>query len=134
MGSNLREHIIRGKRAIALAKVKGLDTSEWENKLQELLARLSLKATDGDLCEIERRMKSSGYVLLWSDAVKDLVVFYDDKKHLRNIPSDFVPYSSDELWHLFGDEEYSPSRGDLLRIHQAKKTSATIIDVREDQP
>ena len=91
------------------------------------------EVTQIEFQEIERAVFEKGYVLLWSYVLDDCIAFYNPERDLVNIPPAFVAYSTVELWHLFGDEEYSPSRGDLLRIHEAKKTGAEIIDLREDQ-
>ena len=39
----LAERIMRGRRAILLARQQGLDTSEWEHRLQELVAEAGRK-------------------------------------------------------------------------------------------
>ncbi len=39
----LAERIMRGRRAIRLARKQGLDTSEWERHLQELVAEAGRK-------------------------------------------------------------------------------------------
>ena len=87
-----------------------------------------------ELDEIERVVAQDGYVLLWSAVLEDLIAFYKSQGDRLRIPPGFVAYSTEELWRLFGDEDYDISREALLRIHEAKKTGAEIIDVREDQP
>ena len=87
-----------------------------------------------ELHEIESTVYEKGYILLWSSVLKDCIAFYNMESDLVQVPSGFVAYNTEELWHLFGDEDYRISPNVLRRIHEAKKTGAVIIDVREDQP
>lgn len=48
MSRDLVENIRRGRKAIDIAKAKGVDTSEWESRLQDLVAEASLEADGGD--------------------------------------------------------------------------------------
>ena len=48
MSRDLIENIRRGRKAIDIAKAKGMDTSEWESRLQRLLAQASLEPGRGE--------------------------------------------------------------------------------------
>ena len=48
------------------------------------------------------------------------------------IPAGFVPYSDDELRHLFGEDGAQPSPDGLRLIHAAKQAGAVITDSRSD--
>jgi hypothetical protein len=55
-----------------------------------------------ELAELERRVKEEGYVLVWCEALEDLVAFHRDDADPTANPPGFAPYSDTELRHLFG--------------------------------
>jgi len=84
-------------------------------------------ADDQELIEIENRVVTKGYVLLWSNALNDFVAFYKTEVDREKIPSGFVPYSDKELFELFGKNS-SPRKHTLRLIHEAKKLGARVVD------
>ena len=84
-------------------------------------------ADDKELTEIENRVVTKGYVLLWSSTLNDFVAFYKTEADRENIPPGFVPYSDKELFELFGKSS-SPRKHTLRLIHEAKKLGACIVD------
>ena len=84
-------------------------------------------ADDRELQEIENRVLTKGYVLLWSNALNDFVAFYKTEADRGKIPPGFVPYSDKELFELFGKNS-SPSKHTLRLIHEAKKLGARVVD------
>lgn len=93
-----------------------------------------VEVTDQELDEIAERVRTEGYVLLWSNVLCDLVVFYKNEEARRKIkvPPGFVAYSVNELRELFGNRKGSPSQGALRLIHEAKKDGAKVT--RHEQP
>ena len=87
---------------------------------------------DDEMMELERRVEEEGYVLLWSNVLQDFVAFHRDDVDPVMIPAGFVPYSDDELQHLFGEDGAQPSPDGLRLIHAAKRTGAVITDSRSD--
>ncbi len=87
---------------------------------------------DDEMTELERRVEEEGYVLLWSNVLQDLVAFHRDDVDPVTIPAAFVPYSDNELRHLFGEDGAQPSPDGLRLIHAAKRTGAVITDSRSD--
>ncbi|MDP2948180.1 MAG: hypothetical protein Q8P22_01405 [Chloroflexota bacterium] len=87
---------------------------------------------DAELCEIEDRVYSNGYVLLWSHALQDSIAFYADESDKAQIPPGFTPYSLAELERLFGSESTMSADG-LRLIHQAKKLGGHVVKC-EDEP
>ena len=87
---------------------------------------------DDEMTELERRVEEEGYVLLWCEVLRDLVAFHRNDVDPATIPSGFVPYSDDELRHLFGEDGAQPSPDGLRLIHAAKRTGAVITDSRSD--
>ena len=85
------------------------------------------QVTDQELTEIEARVERDGYVLLWSNTLKDFVAFYKTDADREKIPPGFVPYSDRELWELFGKSS-SPLRHTLRLIHEAKKLGGCVVD------
>ena len=87
---------------------------------------------DDEMMELERRVEEEGYVLLWCEVLRDLVAFHRDDVDPATIPAAFVPYSDDELRHLFGEDGEQPSPDALRLIHAAKKTGAIITNSRKE--
>lgn len=85
-----------------------------------------------ELQDLERRVQSEGYVLLWSTLLEDTLALYRSAGDLPNIPPGFVPYSMEELGKLFGDDESAPSVSALRRFHLAKKMGAVVTDARDE--
>ena len=84
-------------------------------------------ADDQELTEIENRVLTKGYVLLWSNALNDFVAFYNTEADREKIPPGFVPYSDKELFELFG-KNLSPGKHTLRLIHEAKKLGGYVVD------
>ena len=85
------------------------------------------QVTDQELTEIENRVLTRGYVLLWSNSLNDFVAFYKTEADREKIPPGFVPYSDKELFELFGKSS-SPRKHTLRLIHEAKKLGARVVD------
>jgi hypothetical protein len=83
-------------------------------------------ANDQELTEIENRVSTKGYVLLWSSTLNDFVAFYKTEADREKIPPGFVPYSDKELFELFGKNS-SPRKHTLRLIHEAKKLGACVV-------
>ena len=84
-------------------------------------------ADDQELTEIENRVSTKGYVLLWSNTLNDFVAFYKAEADREKIPPGFVPYSDKELYELFGKNS-SPRKHTLRLIHEAKKLGGSVVD------
>ena len=84
-------------------------------------------ADDKELTEIENRVLTKGYVLLWSNTLNDFVAFYKTEADREKIPPGFVPYSDKELFELFGKNS-SPRKHTLRLIHEAKKLGGCVVD------
>ena len=84
-------------------------------------------ADDQELTEIENRVVTRGYVLLWSNTLNDSVAFYKTEADREKIPPGFVPYSDKELFELFGKSS-SPRKHTLRLIHEAKKLGGCVVD------
>ena len=87
---------------------------------------------EDEMTELERRVKEEGYVLLWSNVLQDLVAFHRNDVDPATIPAGFVPYSDDEVRHLFDEDGAKPSPDAIQLIHAAKRTGAVITDSTED--
>ena len=59
---------------------------------------------DDEMTELKRRVEEEGYVLLWCEVLRDLVAFHRDDVDPATIPAPFVPYSDDEVRHLFRED------------------------------
>ena len=88
---------------------------------------------EDELRELMRRVQEEGYVLLWCVALDDLVAFHRNDVDPTKIPAGFVPYSNEELRHLFGEDGAQPSAHALWLIHAAKQAGAVITSDSEDE-
>ena len=84
------------------------------------------------MTELIRRVEEEGCVLLWCEVLEDYVVYHRNDVDLATIPPGFVPYSDDELRHLFGEDGDQPSPDALRLIHATKKTGAIITNSRKE--
>ena len=87
---------------------------------------------DDEMTELVRRVEEEGYVLLWSNVLEDLVAFHRDDVDPATIPAGFVPYSEEELRHLFPEDEHVPSENALRWIHAAKTTGWRISGTKKE--
>ena len=87
---------------------------------------------DDEMTELVRRIEEEGYVLLWCEVLRDLVAFHRNDVDPVTIPAAFVPYSDDELRHLFGEDGAQPSPDGLKIIHAAKRTEGVVTDNGND--
>ncbi|MCX8215092.1 MAG: hypothetical protein OTJ97_11425 [SAR202 cluster bacterium] len=60
------------------------------------------------------------------------MAFHRNHVDPATIPAGFVPYSDDELRHLFGEDGAQPSPDGLRLIHAAKKTGSIITNRRKE--
>ena len=89
---------------------------------------------DIELTQISQVLAEQGMVLLWSTELGDFIAFYTSEADLEKVPPGFVPYSSHELWELFGNSKSTLSKNGLLLIHQAKKLGAHVVRTQERNP
>ena len=87
-------------------------------------------ATEQELSEIEGRVLTEGYVLLWSNTLSDFVAFYKTEADRGKIPPGFVPYSDEELHELFGEGKAICS---LRIIHEARREFGRLIIQRGEE-
>ena len=86
-----------------------------------------------------RRVEDEGYVLLWSTVLQDLVAFHRDDVDRAAIPAEFVPYSDEELRHIFGEGKPDVTEHTIRVLHKAKVLGGKITgsykddEVRDDK-
>ena len=83
---------------------------------------------DGELAETVRRVEVDGCVLLWSEVIADFIGVYETDADHDKIPPGFVPYSNQELWHLFGPDKPDLSLRSIRLLHSAKVLGMNITD------
>ena len=88
---------------------------------------------DDEMTELVWRVEEEGYVMLWCEVLRDLVAFHRNDIDPVMIPAGFVPYSDDELRHLFHEDGVSLSADALRIIHAAKRAGAVITDSTGDE-
>jgi hypothetical protein len=88
---------------------------------------------EGELAEMERRVNREGSVLCWAEILDDFVAFHRDDVDPASLPPDFVPYSLEELTHLFREDGEPLSINALRLVHQAKKMGGRVTGDYSDQ-
>ena len=78
--------------------------------------------------EIQFELDLRGCVLLWSEVLDDYIGVYGTEDHRSKIPPEFVPYSPEELWHIFGEGKPDVAENTIRLLHKAKVLGATITD------
>ena len=94
---------------------------------------------ENELMELVRAVKRDGYVLLWSNVLNDLVAFHRDDVDRAAIPAEFVPYSDNELRHIYGEDKPDMTEHTIRVLHKAKVLGGKITgsykddEVRDDK-
>ena len=105
---------------------KDLQTEVRRHKI-DLLGKLDpIQTVAPELEEILNGVRENGFVLLWSNVLRDTVAFAHNLDGEYPIPNGFTVYDLNELMLLFGDSQ--PSAADLHRIHQVKRHGGRVID------
>jgi hypothetical protein len=120
---NLR--IERGRKAIALARAKGLETSPWEKELARLEEELS-QAQEA-AARTRELLETRGWCLWRCRALDDEVIVVLRDELVGGFPAGYPTYLEQELESLLEVDDIT-----LKLIHEAKKAAgATIVDIEE---
>ena len=125
--NNVKARIERGKKAITLAKEKGIDTALWEREL----ARLEALAQAQEVTRHTRELLNSQGWCLWKcSALGGEVIAVVRDELVNEIPDGYPVYTEAELEELCRDDV---SESTLRLVHEAKKIAgAVVISVREE--
>ena len=121
---SLNERIERGRKALALAKKKGLDTFQWEDEIVNLeLARAQEVARHtGEL------LSNQGWCLWKCSSLGEDIIVVCRNDLCEGYPEDYPVYMEYELEKIGRGDV---SDGTLQLIHEAKKLAdATLVDGR----
>jgi hypothetical protein len=123
--NELEDRIKQGRKAIALAKERGMDTSLWEKEL----ARLEALAQAEEVARrIEELLASRGWCLWRSEVLGGEVIgVIDDDLASREIPQGHVIYTYSELCYLFGLDAPPMELSTLRLIHEAKRLVSAVV-------
>ena len=123
----LEARIDNGRKALALAREKGLDTAPWETELANLEQKLAeAEHTVNRTCQL---LDTRGWCKWQCEALGDdiVVIARDDK--VTGLPDGLVVYTMQEFQHLFGGSK-PISRSTPRLAHEAKKLfTATVLSV-----
>ena len=118
---NLEERIIRGQKAITLAKEKGIDTALWERELARLEALAQAQ-------EVARRtgefLDSQGWCLWKCSTLGNEIIAIVRDKLVEGVPEGYPVYTEAELEELCWDDV---SDGTLRLVHEAKKLAGAKV-------
>ncbi len=123
----LEERIARGKRAVSLARQKGVDTAPWEKDLEPLEGQLTHAQHVAD--RTKRLLHRRGWCLWWCQAFggEHIIIARDEK--VLSIPQGYPVYTQAELERLFS---HDVKLSTLRLIHEAKRImGAWVITILE---
>jgi len=124
--NDLEGRIKQGRKAITLAKGRGMDTALWEKEL----VRLEALAQAEEVAQRTRELLDSQGWCLWKcHAFDDEVIVVAIDEFLKGIPQGRVIYTDAELRELFGTDK-SVTSATLRLVHEAKKRGALIASTR----
>jgi hypothetical protein len=129
MMKDLESRIKRGRRAITLAKEKGVDISLWEKELARLEALA--QAEEVARCTLEL-LASRGRCLWRCEALggEVIVVIDDDFPNGEDTPQGYVIYTYSELCYQFGPDAPPMEQSTLRLIHEAKRVGGVVTGHR----
>jgi hypothetical protein len=120
---NLR--IERGRRAIALARAKGLETSPWEKELARL--EEELRQAQEAAARTRELLETRGWCLWRCRALDDEVIVVLRDELVGGFPAGYPMYLEQELECLLEVDDST-----LKLIHEAKKAAgATVTGVEK---
>jgi hypothetical protein len=124
--NDLESRIKRGRRAIALAKERGVDTSVWEKELTRLEA---LPQAEEVARHTEELLESCGWCLWRCEAMKGEIIAVAKDEGVKSIPPGVPVYTEAEMESLFSGE---PVRRSTLRlVDEAKRLAGARVISRE---
>jgi hypothetical protein len=117
--------IERGRRAIALARAKGLETSPWEKELARL--EEELRQAQEAAARTRELLETRGWCLWRCRALDDEVIVVLRDELVDDFPASYPTYLEQELECLLEVDDST-----LKLIHEAKKAAgATVVDIEE---
>lgn len=120
---NLR--IERGRRAVALARAKGLETASWEKELARL--KEELRRAQEAAARTRKLLETRGWCLWRCRALDDEVIVVLRDELVDGFPADYPTYLEQELECLIEADDSA-----LKLIHEAKKLAgATVTGVKK---
>jgi hypothetical protein len=125
--NDLEARIKKGRKAITLARERGMDTALWQKELARLEALAQAE-------EVARRtdelIHSRGWCLWKCESFNgNTIVIVDDFAELEDLPTGYPVYIISEINTLFGDDK-APSHETLRLIHEAKKLGGAKVTGR----
>lgn len=118
----IERRIDRGRKAIALARERGMDTSLWESELAQLERKL--EEAEGIARRTEELLVSRGWCLWRCNALGGDIIALARDEGVDGIPEGMPVYTEAELGKLFSNK--SVTQATLRLIHEAKKQGAVI--------
>jgi hypothetical protein len=123
--TKLEHRVDRGKKALSLARQKGLDTTPWEKELAKL--EQLQKQADEDYRLTIHLLATQGWCLWQCSILNDEIIALVRDEFVTGIPEGYVIYTKAEMEEA-GRSNLSPRT--LRLIHEVKRHSAaTVVSV-----
>jgi len=121
---DISSRIARGRKAIALARAKGLETSSWEKELARLEEELRQARETASVSEL---LATRGWCLWQCRALEGEVIVVLRDELVDGFPTGYPTYLEQELEYLL-----EASDSTLRLVHEAKKLAgATVTGVEK---
>ncbi len=117
----------------ALRRNKGTILAALYRERYETDVLRAIQPSDSRIQNLEAEAERTGYVLLWSRVLKDLIAFCRASEDAERVPRGIAAYTVDELAMLFPDSEGSPGIDSLNLIHRVKVLGGGHVRGCEDQ-
>ena len=125
--NNLEDRIKQGRKAVTLARERGMDTSLWEKEL----ARMEALAQAQQVAQRTQELLATRGWCLWQCETLDgdTILVVDDSAEPEELLAEYSVYTLSEIDILFGRDK-SPSRNTLRLIQEAKKLARAKVTSR----
>ena len=121
MGSlDIEQRIKGGRRAIALARERGLDASSWEEELARL--EEELRRAQEVAAQTRELLETRGWCLWQCRALDNEVIVVAKDEFISGFPDDYPVYTEQELASVTEFDSHM-----LKLVHEAKKLAGARI-------
>ena len=114
--TRLEQRVNKGRKALALARQKGLDTATWEEELTKL--EQEQKEAAETVRRTEQLLATRGWCLWQCSTLDDDIIAVVRDESVQGLPAGYTVYTKAELAELTG-KGLPPST--LRLAHEAKK-------------
>ena len=126
--TRLEQRVNKGRKALSLAKQRGLDTTPWERELIEL--ERQLEEFNADYRLTIQLLATQGWCLWQCSALDEEIIALVRDESVKYVPEGYVVYTKAEMAEI---GRFKVPQSTIRLVHEAKKrTSATVTSVESN--